>query len=124
MITEKFQKIGLKYYLQRGSEIIMNNIEKQEHDELITILGELIETIELMQKEEKSLLLIQNENEAKEWIHYLKNHTDKEELQSLEDEISNRFFFRFDVKIGKSVLDDKRVELMKKYIFKSNEFLK
>lgn len=102
----------------------MNNIEKQEHDELITILGELIETIELMQKEEKSLLLIQNENEAKEWIHYLKNHTDKEELQSLEDEISNRFFFRFDVKIGKSVLDDKRVELMKKYIFKSNEFLK
>lgn len=102
----------------------MNNIEKQEHDELITILGELIETIELMQKEEKSLLLVQNENEAKEWINYLKNHTDKEELQSLEDEISNRFFFRFDVKIGKSVLDDKRVELMKKYIFKSNEFLK
>lgn len=124
MITEKFQKIGLKYYLQRGSEIIMNNIKKQEHDELITILAELIETIEMMQKKEKNYLLIQNENEAKEWIDFLKKHTDKEELKSLEDEISNRFFFRFDVKIGKSELDNKRTELMKKYIFKSNEFLK
>ena len=40
------------------------------------------------------------------------------------NEISDRFFFKFDVQIGTSELDNKRAELMKKYIFKSNEYLK
>lgn len=102
----------------------MNYIEKQKHDELIKILAELIEIIQLMEKEEKNYLLIQNEREAREWINFLKKHTDKEELKSLEDEISNRLFFKFDVKIGDSELDNKRTELMKRYIFKSNEYLK
>ena len=43
--------------------------------------------------------------------------TDKDELKSLENEISDRFFFKFDVQIGTSELDNKRAELMKKYIF-------
>ena len=55
---------------------------------------------------------------------FLKNHTDKDELKSLENEISDRLFFKFDVQIGTSELDNKRAELMKKYIFKSNEYLK
>ena len=45
-------------------------------------------------------------------------------MKSLENEISDRFFFKFDVQIGTSELDNKRAELMKKYIFKSNEYLK
>ena len=95
----------------------MNKIDDEKHNELIVILSELIETIELMKKEEKDYLLIQNENEARDWMDFLKNHTDKDELKSLENEISDRFFFKFDVQIGTS-------ELMKKYIFKSNEYLK
>lgn len=55
---------------------------------------------------------------------FLKNHTDKDELKSLENEISDRLFFKFDVQIGTSELDNKREELMKKYIYKSNEYLK
>lgn len=47
---------------------------------------------------------------------FLKNHTDKDELKSLENEISDRLFFKFDVQIGTSELDNKREELMKKYI--------
>ena len=100
----------------------MNKIDDEKHNELIVILSELIETIELMKKEEKDYLLIQNENEARDWMDFLKNHTD--ELKSLENEISDRFFFKFDVQIGTSELDNKRAELMKKYIFKSNEYLK
>ena len=102
----------------------MNKIDDKKHNELIIILSELIETIELMKEEEKDYLLIQNENEARDCMDFLKNHTDKDELKSLENEISDRFFFKFDVQIGTSELDNKRAELMKKYIFKSNEYLK
>ena len=49
---------------------------------------------------------------------------DKEELKSLENEISDRFFLKFDVQVGNSELDDRRVELMKTYIIRSNDFLK
>lgn len=69
----------------------MNKIDDEKHNELIIILSELIETIELMKKEEKDYLLIQNENEARDWMDFLKNHTDKDELKSLENEISDRF---------------------------------
>ena len=95
----------------------MNKIDDEKHNELIVILSELIETIELMKKEEKDYLLIQNENEARDWMDFLKNHTDKDELKSLENEISDRFFFKFDVQIGTSELDNKRAELMKKYTY-------
>ena len=102
----------------------MDIINQQQHRELIKILDELIETIVIMRKEEKDYVLAQNESEAREWISFLKEHKDKEELKSLEDEISNRFFFKFDVQIGNSELDNRRTELMKTYIIRSNDFLK
>lgn len=102
----------------------MNNIGLHEHEELVAILKELIKTISSMQATEKDYLLAQNMNEAKEWLNFLNKHTEKEKLKSLENEISDRFFFRFDVQIGKSELDNKRAGLMKRYIFKSNEYLK
>ena len=78
----------------------MNIINKEQHDELIKILSELIEIIVIMRKEEKDYVLAQNESEAREWISFLREHEDKEELKSLEDEISNRFFSKFDVQIS------------------------
>ena len=78
--------------------------------------GELTREKQRLLWEEKDYLLIQNENEARDWMDFLKNHTDKDELKSLENEISDRFFFKFDVQIGTSELDNKRAELMKKYI--------
>ena len=102
----------------------MNRIEEKRHKELVTILSELIETIELMMQNEKDYLLVQNKNEARDWLEFLKQHTDKDELKTLENEISNRFFYKFDVQIGTSELDNKRAELMKEYIMKSNEYLK
>ena len=102
----------------------MSNIDKEQHNELIEILDELIEIIVVMRKKEKDYVLAQNEREAREWILFLKEHRDKEELKSLEDEISDRFFSKFDVRIGKSNLDDRRAELMKMYISKSNDILK
>ena len=54
---------------------------------------------------------------------YKRQHVSKEELKSLEKEIADRFFFKFDVQIGLSELDNKRAGLMKKYLLKSNEYL-
>ena len=102
----------------------MDKINKAQHDELIQILEELIKVIVEMRKEEKDYILFQNENEAREWIVFLKEHKGKEELKSLESEISERLFYKFDVQIGNSQLDNRRVELMKRYIFKSYNFLK
>ena len=102
----------------------MNRNEEKSHKELVTILSELIKTIELMMQNEKDYLLVQNKNEARDWLEFLKQHTDKDELRTLENEISNRFFYKFDVQIGTSELDNKRAELMKEYIMKSNEYLK
>lgn len=102
----------------------MGNIDKEQHDELIEILDELIEIIAVMRKKEKDYVLAQNEREARDWILFLKEHRDKEELKSLENEISDRFFSKFDVQIGQSNLDNRRAELMKLYISKSNEVLK
>ena len=102
----------------------MNNIDKEQRNELIKILDALIETIVIMKKEQKDYILAQNEREAREWITFLKEHEDKEELKSLENEISDRFFYKFDVQVGNSELDNRRAELMKMYISKSNDFLK
>ena len=102
----------------------MNIIDKKSHNELINILNELITTIELMRTEKKDYLLNQNQEEAKEWLKFLCEHTDKEELKTLEDEIANRFVFKFDVEIDTGELDGRRVSLMKEYLIKSNEFLK
>lgn len=102
----------------------MNDIDKTNHKELIDILNELIITIELMRTEKKDYLLFQNEEEAKEWLDFLREHTDKEELKTLESEIANRFVFKFDVEIDAGELDSKRVGLMKNYMIKSNEYLK
>ncbi len=54
----------------------MNKIDDKKRNELVIILSELIQTIELMMEEEKDYLLIQNENEARDWMDFLKNHTD------------------------------------------------
>lgn len=102
----------------------MSTIKKQKHIELLRILEDLVETIELMLENEKDYLLIQNKNEAIEWLSFLKTHIDKEELKTLEDEIANRFFMRYDVQISETKLDNKRTDLIKKYLFKSNKYLK
>ena len=49
--------------------------------------------------------------------HCRKEHNDKEELRSLENEISDRFFYKYDVEIENSELDNKRAYLIRKYIF-------
>ena len=68
----------------------MSNISNDKHEELIIILEELIQVIEKMRESETDYLLFQNEEEAKEWLVFLREHTDKDELKSLENEIGEQ----------------------------------
>lgn len=102
----------------------MDYISEAEYKELIDILDELIKTISLLRNSNSDYILVQNENEAREWMVFLKEHNDKEELRSLENEISDRFFYKYDVEIENSELDNKRAYLIRKYIFTSNKLLK
>lgn len=107
------------------------HILEARHKELINILDELIVTIKLMNPTNRNYFMNQNLREAKDWRRFLKAHTDKEELMSLHDEISERFFYKYNeqeydyvVKFGYSELDHKRVSLMKEFLGKSYKYLK
>lgn len=102
----------------------MKTIDKQQHKELISLLNKLLETIQELKKHVNSYLLIQNENEAREWKLFLCEHIDKEELMSLENEISNQFFFKFDVEILESDYDLQRIHLMREFLMKMNSYIK
>lgn len=80
---------------------------------LFKILNELIETIKLVRAEKEDYLLIQNEKEAENWLGFLKEYVDKEELISLENETADRFVFKFDVQISQSEIDKKGQDLWK-----------
>ncbi len=99
----------------------MKNINGKEHEELLEILEELIYTIKKMRLSNNDTLLLNNELEANEWFDYLKNHIDVEEVHSLEVAISDRFFYKYDVQIEISELDDRRAELFKLFIAKACE---
>ena len=95
-----------------------NILELKEHLELIKILEELINVIVEMRKTCKEYLLMLNEEDARDWLNFLKNHVDKEELDSLEKEIAKRYVSKFDVLIADHNwdLDRKKYFLMEKYL--------
>lgn len=53
----------------------------------------------LVRNNTEDCLLYQKE-EAKEWLVFLKEHEDKEELKTLENEMADRFFYKYDVQIS------------------------
>ncbi len=101
----------------------MDKINEIDRKELIEILEDLVKTITIMQTYNKDFLLHLNAQEAKDWLAYLKNHTEKDELRALVKEISERFEYRFGDEVESSDLDTKRVRLMEKFLVKSSKVL-
>ena len=103
----------------------MSDISAADKKKLLKILNELIDTIVFIRKEvEDNYLLQQNEREAIDWYRYLKSHDDKEELGSLSDEIACRLVEKYDDEFVESTGDDKRAELIHKYLMQSEKILK
>lgn len=103
----------------------MSDISAADKKKLLKILNELIDTIVFIRKEvEDNYLLQQNEREAIDWYRYLKSHDDKEKLGSLSDEIACRLVEKYDDEFVESKWDDKRAELIHKYLMQSEKILK
>ena len=93
----------------------MTNINKKQHQELISDLKQLIKVIEIMRQDDKSYFLFQNEREACDWLKFLEGHTDTEELESLEIEVGQRLVFKFENSANETELDIKRIQLLRKF---------
>lgn len=62
-------------------------------------------------------------DEVNDWRDYLETHTDKEELRSLEIEVGDRFFYKYNVRIEPEHLDRKRLNVFQKFIHQLNDAL-
>ncbi len=102
----------------------MSTITMQEHKELINSLIELNGIIDEMKKISSDMLLTWQENEICDWLNYLEKHTDKEELKSLEIEIGDRFFYKYNVRIEPVNLDKQRLNVFQNFIARLNSALK
>ena len=89
----------------------------EEHNKLMRILEDLIETIKRMQVTyENNYFLKKNLREVEEWKKYLCNHTDKKEVLSLQKEVADRFFYEFSNLVDHSEADVKRFTLIQDFM--------
>lgn len=91
-------------------------ITTNDHNELINTLQLLKSKVEKMLQVTSDPLLIWHKNEISDWLDFLTEHTDVEELQSLEKEINSRFFHKYNVRIEPVKLDNQRLEIFEKLI--------
>lgn len=102
----------------------MSLITQQYHKELISTLNELKTIIEQMRKVSSEQILIWHKEEVNDWLDFLEKHTDKEELRSLEVEVGDRFFYKYNVRIEPVNLDKQRLNVFQKFINQINNALK
>lgn len=102
----------------------MSLISQQCHIELISTLNELKTIIEEMRKVSSEQILIWHKEEVNDWLDFLEKHTDKEELRSLEVEVGDRFFYKYNVRIEPTNLDKQRLNVFQKFINQLNNALK
>lgn len=102
----------------------MSLLDQQCHIELISSLNELKTIIEEMRKVSSEAILTWHKEEVNDWLDFLEKHTDKEELRSLEVEVGDRFFYKYNVRIEPTNLDKQRLNVFQKFINQLNNALK
>lgn len=102
----------------------MSLITQQSHNELIFTLNELKNIIDEMRKVSSEQILTWHKEEVDDWLDFLEKHTDKEELRSLEVEVGNRFFYKYNVRIEPVNLDNQRLNIFEQFMKQLNNALK
>lgn len=102
---------------------MINIVTPQIHSELVSTLKELKGIVVNMMKVSKDIILLWHKNEIDEWLKFLETHTYKEELKSLEVEIGDRFFYKYNVRIEPVNLDKMRLSLFEKFMRQLNDAL-
>ncbi len=94
----------------------MGKVASEKIIQLERILVELADSVDAMKKVSNDSILIWHEREIEQWIKYLRNQTDIEEVRSLKSEIYKRFYEKYNVRIEPKSLDDKRLAIFKKLL--------
>jgi transcriptional regulatory protein LevR len=102
----------------------MTDAKEKQHKKMVETLTKLVSVIEKMCENNKRFLLKQNLDEAKDWLAFLEDHNDLEEVESLEKEFVDRLVFKFDVEIERSALDNQRATLMKDLLRQFEQYLR
>lgn len=95
----------------------------EKHQALISSLEELRVIVDKMNEVSNDGILTWHKNEVIDWLSYLTQHTDVEELESLEKEINDRFFFKYNVRIEPRDLDTIRLKTFEKVIHQFHSVL-
>ena len=96
-------------------------IKKSDKETLYHILIELLGTIHQIRKEDDFYILEKNEVQTREWITYLQEH---DEIEELENQVKDALCYHFGEPLSESNLDERRIELMNQYIEQSYKLLK
>ncbi len=99
-------------------------IKKSDKETLYRILIELLGTIQQIRKEDDFYILEKNEVQAREWISYLQEHDEIEDLEELENQVKDALHYHFGEPLSESNLDERRTALMNQYIEQSYKLLK
>ena len=102
----------------------MGLITQKIHKELISTLNEIKNIIDEMRKVSSEQILTWHKEEVDDWLDFLEKHTDKEELCSLEVEVGDRFFYKYNVRIEPINLDNQRLNIFEQFINQLNNALK
>lgn len=101
----------------------MSLIDVRKHQELINTLVELKMIVADMKNQCSQAIIIWHMNEIEDWLSFLKNHTDIEELQSLEKEVCKRYVEKYEALIEPENINSTRLNVYKRFINQLNDFL-
>ena len=94
----------------------MGLITHQSHKEMICTLDELKNIINEMKKISSNPILTWHKEEINEWIYFLEEHTDKNNLHSLEVEAEARFSHKYNIRLELIILNNQRLNILRKFI--------
>ena len=101
----------------------MGFLDVKKHQELINTLEELEMIVADMKKKCSQAIIFWHMNEIKDWLCFLKNHSDIEELQSLEKEVCKRYVEKYEALIEPENLNSTRLTVYKTFISQLNDYL-
>lgn len=98
-------------------------LDTKNQEKLISTLKKLHGTLLKMREVSEDELLIWHTNEVEDWLIYLSNHKDIEELRSLKSEVFNRFYNKYNVGIQPQSLDKSRLEIFERFLNQLSDLL-
>ena len=101
------------------------DITQEQQKELSELLSEVLQTVREMRRKTHYNTLTKHEQDANDWLIFLNNHTDCEELESLHDAIAKAFVYEYHSLnyADNNELDKHRLNLIENAMKKFSQFI-